>query len=94
MNLQSDQFISNRYMTSRSIEERLKVLESRVSQLQAQFAAHDRTATKDWRRAIEKYAGDSDLQAIFSDAMKLREKDRGQVRRRTARSGSARRKSR
>jgi hypothetical protein len=35
---------------------------------------------KKWQRAVEKHAGDPDLQAVFSTAMKLREADRKRAR--------------
>jgi hypothetical protein len=48
---------------------------------QAEVRAVQSGKTKKWQRAIEKYADDADLQAVFSRAMKLREADRKRARR-------------
>lgn len=70
-----------------SVEERLNTLESQVAQLQNALVVSQRGEAKDWRRAVQKYAGDADLQSIFAAAMKLRDADRKQ-----ARQGKSRRK--
>ncbi|MEX2139007.1 MAG: hypothetical protein WD894_07080 [Pirellulales bacterium] len=61
------------------MEKRLSLLEAEVNKLRKEVAS---TKAKSWERAIEKYAGDNDLQAVFSAAMKLREADRKRARRR------------
>jgi hypothetical protein len=81
-------------MSRATIEERLEILESRVSQLQEELSAAKQRPARDWRRAVEKYAGDSDLQSIFAAAMKLREQDRARARKHATRKGPPRRKSR
>ena len=43
---------------------------------QPKVRAVDGGNDKTWQRAVEKYSGDADLQAVFSTAMKLREADR------------------
>lgn len=60
-----------------SLKERVELLESQLAELRETVQGG---RAKDWRRAIEKYAGDEDLQAVFSEAMKLREADRKRVR--------------
>jgi hypothetical protein len=58
----------------------MSTLKDRVAQLETQFeelkSTLQRERGKDWRRAVEKYAGDSDLQAVFAEALTLREADR------------------
>jgi hypothetical protein len=56
-------------------------LEARVAQMQAALLASDSVKVKDWRRAVEKYAGDEDLLAVFAEAKKLRDAERREVRR-------------
>ena len=52
-------------------------LEKRVAQLELQMSKLQRERDKpSWQRAIEKFADDEDLLAIFSEAMKLREAER------------------
>ena len=68
-------------MSVKELEQRIEVLEAQVRELQS-----ERTATagrvKDWRAAVEKYAGDEGLLSVFAEAQKLREKDRERARRR------------
>jgi hypothetical protein len=69
-------------------------LRSRVEQLEAQMAQVQAVLfrpgeAKNWRQAVEKYAGDADLLAVFAAGQKLREADRkkrkaGQTRRRSS----------
>jgi hypothetical protein len=42
----------------------------------------DKPSSKNWRRAVEKYAGDADLLAVFAEAKKLRDAERKKVRKR------------
>ena len=52
-------------------------LEKRVAQWEVQMSKLQRERDKpSWQRAIEKFADDEDLLAIFSEAMKLREAER------------------
>ncbi len=46
---------------------------------------------KNWRRAVEKFADDEDLQSILQEAMKLREADRKRAREKPARQHGRRR---
>ena len=62
------------------LAKRVATLESQVTELQEQVRSARPQRRKDWRRAVEKYAGDADLQSVFSDAMKLREADRKRTR--------------
>jgi hypothetical protein len=59
-----------------SLEKRVEILESKLAELLADAPRRD----KDWRRAVAKYAGDEGLQAVFKEAMKLREADRRRAR--------------
>ena len=56
-------------------------LEKRVAQLERQMAKLQSERDKPgWERALEKFADDEDLLAIFSEAIKLRETERRQSR--------------
>lgn len=63
-------------MASTTVEARLAQLEVRVAELQAEVASLRSRNTKDWRRAVAKYAGDEDLRSLLADAQSLREEDR------------------
>jgi hypothetical protein len=67
-------------MSRADIAKRVAVLESQVTELQDQVRSARPRKPKDWRRAVEKYAGDADLQTVFAEAMKLREADRRRAR--------------
>lgn len=67
-------------MSSLDLGKRVAALESRVTELQEQVRSVRPPKQKDWRRAVEKYAGDADLQSVFAEAMKLREADRKRTR--------------
>jgi hypothetical protein len=67
-------------MTVKELEQRVIELERQVKELSSEVAATNRGRAKDWRAAVEKYAGDEDLLSIFADAQKLREKDRKETR--------------
>lgn len=58
------------------VKERIERLEVQVAELQLRLRQE---SGKDWLRAVEKYAGDEDLQAVFHAAMKLREADRSRI---------------
>ena len=60
-----------------SLKQRVEQIESELAELRQ---AVQRNQPKDWRRAVEKYADDDDLQAVFAAAMKLREADRKNTR--------------
>ena len=62
------------------LAKRVATLESQVTELQEQVRSDRPQRRKDWRRAVEKYAGDADLQSVFADALKLREADRKRAR--------------
>jgi len=68
-----------------TLKEPVERLESELAELR-EAVRGDRS--KDWRRAVEKYAGDADLQAVFAEAMKLRETDRERARAGRERNGS------
>jgi hypothetical protein len=65
-------------MASLTFEKRLSKLEAEVHKLRKEVES---TKAKNWERAIDKYAGDDDLQAVFAEALKLREADRRRARR-------------
>ena len=67
-------------MSRPNLGKRVAALESRVTQLQEEVRLARPPKQKDWRRAVEKYAGDADLQSVFAEAMKLREADRKRTR--------------
>ena len=67
-------------MEATKIEQRLAALESRVNELQEALRAAQQPG-KDWRRTIGVFTGDEGLQEIMRQAMRLREADRKQARR-------------
>lgn len=67
-----------------NLERRVAMLEEQMAELRAAGAGQ----TKDWRRAVAKYADDADLQSIFAAAMKLRDADRKQSKKRPGRGKS------
>jgi hypothetical protein len=73
-------------MSINLLEKRVARLEEQMKQLQEDDEPCGQSA-KSWRRAIEKFAGDEDLQSIFAEAQKLRELDRKRVHQRRPRSG-------
>lgn len=71
-----------------NLKDRVDRLETQVLELQSLL---HRERGKDWRRAVDKYAGDRDLQAVFAEAIRLREADRKRARtRRGSRRGNQR----
>jgi len=74
----------------RKLHDRVTAIESELAELRVALGTPNGVPANGWRLAIEKYAGDEDLQAIFQAAMKLREADR--VRARRSRVGARRAK--
>jgi hypothetical protein len=72
-------------MTISELEQRVVALERQVQHLSNEL--REMTRPKDWRAAVEKYAGDEDLLSVFADSAKLREegRKRARSRRNTAR---------
>lgn len=68
-------------MARPNLESRVAELESQVEKLTDELRATSGRRAKNWQRSVEKYAGDSDLQSVLTEAMKLREADRKRVRR-------------
>lgn len=75
-------------MTNKALEQRVAVLERRVEELQRIVANGERP--KDWRRTIGMFSGDDGMKELFAEAIKLREKDRENARRRYAKKRKAR----
>lgn len=67
-------------MTLKELERRLSALEEAVQRLQAERSQGADLRRSDWRGALAEFADDPHLLSIFADAMKLREKERQQVR--------------
>ena len=67
-------------MSRQDLGKRMAALELRVAELQEEVRSARPAKQKDWRRAVEKYAGDEDLQGVFAEAMKLRDADRKRAR--------------
>lgn len=63
-------------MATQDLEKRISALETQFAELQSTFVAANPTTKKNWRRAVEKYAGDQDLLAVFAEARKLRKANR------------------
>lgn len=68
-------------MTVKELEQRVVALEHEVQRLRKELQATKPNGNRDWLGAIEKFAGDEHLLAVFAEARKLREKDRQQARR-------------
>jgi predicted component of type VI protein secretion system len=60
------------------LQSRVQKLEAQMAQVQAAMLRPGQIKT--WRQAVDKYAGDSDLLAVFAAAKKLREADRKKAR--------------
>ncbi len=69
-------------MASQQFTDRVTRLEAELFELQAEVHA-SRGGVKNWRRAVQEYAGDEDLLNVFREAEQLREADR----KRTGQSG-------
>ena len=78
-------------MASQRLADRLAQLEAQVTELRLEIHSSRERGAKNWRRAVEKFADDEDLQSILQEAMKLRETDRKRARDRTARQHGKRR---
>lgn len=73
-------------MATVDLEKRVALLETRFAQMQAALLQSKSSNVKDWRRAVEKYAGDEDLLAVFAEARKLRDAERRAARQKRTRS--------
>jgi hypothetical protein len=71
-------------MTPKRLADRVAQLEERVKELRLEVHSSREHGAKDWRRAVEKFADDEDLQSILQEAMKLREADRKRAREKPA----------
>lgn len=71
-------------MTVKELEQRVAALEQEVRQLRDDLTSKDQGNGQSWVAAVEKFAGDKDLQSVFAEARKLREKDRERARQRAA----------
>jgi hypothetical protein len=68
--------------TLKQLEKRIEQLEREVAELRELIRNGGRV--KDWRAAVEKYAGDEDVLHVLRGAMKIREADRARARKRFA----------
>lgn len=59
-----------------TLEERVRVLESRVAQLQDELRSVRSASEKDWRRTIGAFTDDEGLKELLQEALRLREADR------------------
>jgi hypothetical protein len=67
-------------VTKATLDKRFAILEARIGELQKEIRAVRSAREKNWQRAVAKYSQDDDLQAVFLEAIKLREADRKSVR--------------
>jgi len=67
-------------MVAQDLKRRIEQLEEQVATIQSTLGANGTPRKKDWRRAVEKYAGDADLLAVFAEARKLHDAERKAVR--------------
>lgn len=68
-------------MTVKELEQRVVALEHEVQRLKNELQATKPNGNRGWLAAVEKFAGDEHLLAVFADAQKLREQDRKRTRR-------------
>jgi hypothetical protein len=78
-------------MASQRLADRVAQLEAQVKELRLEVHSSRQQGAKDWRRAVEKFADDEDVQSILQEAMKLREADRKRAREKPARQQGKRR---
>ena len=76
-------------MVAQELKRRIEHLEAQVAKIQSTLVEAGSAKKKDWRRAVEKYAGDADLLAVFAEAKKLREAERKEARQGRARRSKA-----
>lgn len=69
-------------MAAQNLEARVEHLEAVVAELQDALRAIGTLGPNAWLKAMDKYAGDEGLQAVFAEGKKLREADRARARRR------------
>jgi hypothetical protein len=67
-------------MTVKQLEERIEHLESKLAELQSALESKGLLGPNGWVRAMDRWAGDEDIQAVFAAASKLREAERAKVR--------------
>ncbi|MBM4030707.1 MAG: hypothetical protein FJ291_02875 [Planctomycetes bacterium] len=72
-------------MASQGLADRVAQLEAQVTELRLEVHSSREQGAKNWRRAVEKFADDEDVQSILHEAMRLREADRNRARERPAR---------
>jgi hypothetical protein len=70
-------------MTVSELERRVKTLERQVKELQQQRAAPNGSPSFDWEATVAKFKNDEHVLAVLEEAMKLREKERRAIRRRS-----------
>ncbi len=73
-------------MRKSTVEKRLLNLETRVTELDR--ILNEPAKSKDWRRSIGAFTDDPAMQAVFTDAQRIRSADRAHARRRTAKKPS------
>jgi hypothetical protein len=78
-------------MVSQKLADRVAQLEAQVKELRLEVRSSREQGTKNWRRAVEKFADDEDVQSILQEAMKLRQADRERTREKPARQQGKRR---
>jgi uncharacterized protein (UPF0335 family) len=74
---------------ARTLTQRVEALEAELAELRQESGRSDGVPANAWRLAVEKYTGDEDIQSVFRAALKVREADRKQARRRRSTSGRA-----
>lgn len=72
-------------MAPQTLGDRVAQLEAQVKELRLEIHSSRQQGAKDWRRAVEKFVDDEDVQSILQEAMKLREADRRRAREKPAR---------
>jgi len=71
-------------MTVKELEQRVTELERQVQDLKRARVNNPTNRAFDWERVVDEYKNDKDVLAVLSDAMKLREKERREVRQKAA----------
>ncbi len=72
-------------MASQRLADRVAQLKAQVQESRLEIHSSRQQGAKDWRRAVEKFADDEDVQSILQEAMKLCEADRRRAREKPAR---------
>jgi hypothetical protein len=75
-------------MTVKELEQRVRLLEEQVRELQRDRASGTAGRDFDWEKTVDKFKNDEHILAVLSEAMKSREQERQAVRRKSSKRAS------